>query len=89
MSTDVRIATPDDARVIAEILVASWQEGYRGQMPDSYLTSLSADARETRWVQSLGDSTAVLLAEHAGKPLGFVSYRPSRDHDAPETGGEI
>lgn len=89
MSTDVRIATPDDARVIAEIHVASWQEGYRGQMPDSYLKSLSADARETRWVQSLGDSTAVLLAEHAGKPLGFVSYRPSRDHDAPETGGEI
>jgi GNAT superfamily N-acetyltransferase len=31
----------------------------------------------------------VLLAEHAGKPLGFVSYGPSRDHDAPETGGEI
>ena len=89
MSTKVRIATADDARAIAEIHVASWQEGYRGQLPDSYLKSLSADARETRWARSLRDGTAVLLAEHAGKPLGFVSYGPSRDDDAPETCAEI
>jgi ribosomal protein S18 acetylase RimI-like enzyme len=89
VSTGVRIATPDDARAIAEIHVASWQEGYRGQLPDSYLKSLSADARETRWAQSLRDGASVLLVEHAGKPLGFVSYGPSRDDDAPETGGEI
>lgn len=89
MSPDVRIATPDDARAIAEIHVASWQEGYRGQLPDSYLKSLSADARETRWAQSLRDGAAVLLAEHAGNPVGFVRYGPSRDDDAPETGGEI
>ena len=31
----------------------------------------------------------MLLAEHACKPLGFVSYGPSRDDDAPETGAEI
>ena len=89
MSTDVRIATPDDARAIAEIHVTSWQEGYRGQLPDSYLKSLSADARETRWAQSLRDGAAVLLAKHAENPLGFVTYGPSRDDDAPETCGEI
>lgn len=89
MSTDVRIATSDDARAIAKIHVASWQEGYRGQLPDSYLKSLSADARETRWAQALRDGGSVLLAEHACKPLGFVSFGPSRDDDAPETGAEI
>jgi ribosomal protein S18 acetylase RimI-like enzyme len=89
VSTDVRIATPNVARAIAEIHVASWQEGYRGQLPDSYLKSLSADAREARWAQSLRDGAAVLLAEHAGKPLGLMSYGPSRDDDAPETRGEI
>jgi ribosomal protein S18 acetylase RimI-like enzyme len=89
VSKDVRIATPDDARAIAEIHVASWQEGYRGQLPDSYLKSLSADTREATWAQSLSDGAAVLLTEHAGKLLGFVSYGPSRDDDAPETGAEI
>jgi ribosomal protein S18 acetylase RimI-like enzyme len=89
VSADARIATPNDARAIAEIHVASWQGGYRGQLPDSYLKSLSVDARETRWAQSLRDGASVLLAEHAAKPLGFVSYGPSRDDDAPETGGEI
>ena len=89
MSTGNRIATPDDARAIAEIHVASWQEGYRGQLPDSYLKSLSVDARETRRAQALRDGASVLLAERAGKPIGFVSYGPSRDDDAPETGAEI
>ena len=89
MSTGVRIATPDDARAIAEIHVASWQEGYRGQLPDSYLKSLSADAREKMWAKALRDGASVFLAEHARKPLGFVSFGPSRDDDAPETGAEI
>ena len=89
MSTDVRIATSDDARAIAEIHVASWQEGYQGQLPDSYLKSLSADARETRWAQALRNGAAVLLAEQAGKPAGFVAYGPCRDDDAPAACGEI
>jgi len=89
VSTVVRIATPEDARAIAEIHVASWQEGYRGQLPDNYLNSLSAEAREKMWAQALREGVSVLLAEHAGKPLGFVSFGPSRDDDAPETSGEI
>jgi hypothetical protein len=74
VSTDVRIPTPDDARAIAEIHVASWRDGYRGQLPGGYLKSLSSDARETRWAQFLRDGAAALLAERAGKPLGFVTY---------------
>jgi hypothetical protein len=65
------------------------REGYRGQLPDSCLKSLSADAREARWAQSLRDGASVLLAEHGGKAHGFVSYGPSRDDDTPETGAEI
>ena len=89
VSTGVRIATPEDARAIAVIHVASWQEGYRGQLPDSYLKSLSADAREKMWAQALCEGVSVLLAEKAGKPLGFVSFGPSRDDDAPKAGAEI
>jgi L-amino acid N-acyltransferase YncA len=89
VSTELRIAGPSDARAIAEIHVASWREGYRGQLPHSYLKSLSADGREKRWTQSLRDGASVLLAEQAGKPLGFVSYGASRNDDALKTGGEI
>ncbi len=89
MSTHVRVATSDDARTIAEIHVASWQEGYRGQLPDGFLKSLSIDARQARWAQSLRDGAGVLLAEQAGEAVGFVMFGPSRDDDAPTNCAEI
>ena len=41
------------------------------------------------WAQALCEGVSVLLAEKAGKPLGFVSFGPSRDDDAPKAGAEI
>mgnify|MGYP001793461532 CR=1 FL=1 len=89
MITRVRVATSKDARTIAEIHVASWQEGYRGQLPDGFLKSLSVDARQARWAQSLRDGAGVLLAEQAGEAVGFVMFGPSRDDDAPANCAEI
>ena len=41
----IREATPDDARAIAEVHVASWRWAYRGDLPAEFLDGLSVDDR--------------------------------------------
>ena len=79
----IRTATPDDARSIARVHIASWREAYAGIIPDEYLASLDVAAREQRWNDILGDSTwTTWIAEIAQRTVGFASLGPSRDEDA-------
>ena len=45
----IRPAIPADARPIAEVHVRTWQEAYRGIVPDAVLDALDVDDRERRW----------------------------------------
>ena len=75
----IRPATTDDAVGIAGVHVRSWQEAYAGIVPDDY-------ARARRWAQQLAEGPAdhvrTIVAESAGRLLGFASYGPARDEDA-------
>ena len=42
--TVIREATPEDARAIATVHVASWRTTYRGLLRDAYLDSLDLEA---------------------------------------------
>jgi ribosomal protein S18 acetylase RimI-like enzyme len=74
----VRAATPEDAAVIARIHVDAWRAAYRGQTPDAYLDSLSAEERERTWAGTLArpGPGKVLVTERL---TGFCFYGPSRD----------
>jgi len=74
----VRAATPDDAAVIARIHVDAWRAAYRGQIPQPYLDSLSADERTRTWAGTLArpGPGRVLVTEML---TGFSFYGPSRD----------
>lgn len=47
----IRSATFEDCRAVAEVHVESWQNAYRGTLPEEYLASLSVAERETMWRQ--------------------------------------
>ena len=89
----VRRASPDDARAIAEVVVTGWQTAYRGILPDEFLDSLRADAREAAWREMLGrdadGGTPAWVAEGSGRVVGFVSSGPPRDEDVPRSAAEI
>jgi ribosomal protein S18 acetylase RimI-like enzyme len=86
----VRRAGPGDAHAIAAIHVRSWQQAYAGIVPQSYLDSLSVEAREAMWQQNLErQSSETLVAEHDGKVLGWIRVGPSRDQDARPSTGEL
>ncbi|MBI3649048.1 MAG: GNAT family N-acetyltransferase [Actinobacteria bacterium] len=87
----IREATPDDARAIAEVHVASWRWAYRGLIPDDFLANLSVQEREARWREGLSDAgRGCFVAEDAtGGIVGFASYGPPEDEGAPEEAGEV
>ncbi|HEX9268613.1 MAG TPA: GNAT family N-acetyltransferase [Candidatus Limnocylindria bacterium] len=91
MTAIIRPAVVADARAIAEVHIRSWQEAYRGQLPDAWLDGLSAqlERREARWRETLAGrhGERSFVAERDGRLIGFVLVVPSLDDDAtPDTG---
>jgi len=88
----VRRAEVDDARIIAEIHVASWRETYAGTMPSSVLAALDVDEREARWRDLLAAATqgaddAVFLVQRIGAPpAGFASCGRQRSEKLTRVG---
>jgi ribosomal protein S18 acetylase RimI-like enzyme len=87
---ELRGASAEDCRTIAEVHVASWKAAYSELLPREYLSRLSVDGREAFWRQSLAaGNSEVIVALAEAKVVGFVSFGRSRDADAPAQAGEI
>ena len=87
----LRDAELSDAPALARISVDGWQQGYAGLLPQAYLDALDVDARLRGWLGVLETSDVrPLVAEAAGRVVGFASFGPSRDDDAdPARIGEV
>lgn len=88
----IRAAVAIDSHAIASIHVRSWQDAYRGQVPDHILDSLSVEDWEQRWRGRFADSdrgVRVWLAERGGRAVGFASTGPARDENAATNSGEV
>ena len=82
-----------DAAGIAEVQVASWGAGYRGQIPDTYLDALDVEQRTGAWRQILGSSEwpqrGALVLERERAVIGFVHVGPGRGDDLSPATGEV
>lgn len=88
----VRKAKLEDAKGIARVHVETWQSAYKGQIPDSYLDSLSVVHRSERWRDILSkpeDNATTIVAEVDGRIVGFCSVSHCRDDDMPKDTGEL
>ena len=78
----VRRATAGDGRGIATVRVRSWQAGYRGLVPATYLASMSINdnaERTERYLQSPGRSTHWVCVADT-KTVGWAAtYATPRD----------
>ncbi|MGH2938550.1 MAG: GNAT family N-acetyltransferase [Solirubrobacterales bacterium] len=88
----LREARRGDELAVAGVHVRSWQEAYRGLMPDEYLDALDPRDRAARYTFESGDpaapTTVLAVGEEGGEEvlLGFTTFCPSRDADAPGVG---
>jgi GNAT superfamily N-acetyltransferase len=75
---NVRAASVQDARALAEVHVASWQSSYCGIVPDALLKGLSIEPREALWQGLLAapkPSSAITLVgcDAHGRVVAFIS----------------
>jgi GNAT superfamily N-acetyltransferase len=86
----IRPAVPDDAKAIARVHVASWQEAYRSILPTDFLANLSVEKRQAMWTESIRIGLPhVLTAEIAGELVGFSAIGASRDDADVATAYEV
>jgi len=83
-SVVIRPARHEDARTLAEVHALTWEEAYRGLVPDEVIDGRSVEERERIWHEMLdrGDSVH-RVGEVDGVVAGFVSIGPTREHDRP------
>ena len=87
---NIRPAVESDALSVARVHVYSWQEAYRGIVPDAYLESLSVEKRESMWRVAIANGTPELWVADSGPEIsGWAAFGPSRDIDAARSCGEL
>jgi GNAT superfamily N-acetyltransferase len=70
-----RLAIPADVERIAALHARSWQETYRGIMPDDYLDNDVADERLAVWQERFAETPAnrrIIVAEAGNELAGFA-----------------
>lgn len=82
----VRAANLNDVQAIARIHVDTWYTTYKGIIPDTYLSKLSYQQRESAWQKILDDTTHsnqfVYVAEsNSGEIIGFADGGKERTGD--------
>ncbi len=86
----LRHAVPGDEPAVAAVHVASWQAGYAGLLPASYLGSLRPDDRADRYTfgdRSAGHAATVVATEDS-EIVGFATAGRARGADC-EGCGEL
>ena len=79
----LRLATPDDARAIAELHLASWRSAYREFLPPGVLEALELAPHVTEWRRRVGvPKVRIDLVELEGTLIAFCAHGPSGDPDA-------
>jgi ribosomal protein S18 acetylase RimI-like enzyme len=76
----IRPAQPEDAAAVAAVHVRSWQVGYRGLLPDEYLSNLRPAERMARYTFGSTDPRvpATIVAIEGGAICGFATIGADR-----------
>jgi len=79
----IRSATSSDARDIAEIHYAGWQNAYGALVPPEQMAAKHPDRRVAFWQTRIADPADIVLIAHdeAGRAQGFIHGGKVVDHD--------
>jgi GNAT superfamily N-acetyltransferase len=81
----LRDAQPSDADAVARVHVLTWQNAYRGLLPDAYLDALRPEERARRYTFGGADPSAprTLVALVGAELVGFATVCVAREEGAP------
>ncbi len=84
MKIQIRRAIRGDETAIAQVHIQSWQEAYKGLIPQDFLDALpnELDDRIKMWMNILANPKRwAWVAESANGIAGFILFGPPRDPD--------
>lgn len=80
---NVRAARPADAHDIAQVHVRSWQDAYRGLLPQDFLDDLAVEDRRDMWSRVLTSTNEprqrTFVATTSNEVVGFAHVGPATD----------
>ena len=87
----IRKAAPEDAGKLGLIHVKTWQEAYKGIVPEEKLNNMSPDNSAEFFRENLGDdeNIEVGVVEIEKELAGFITIGKCRDDDLNNNTGEI
>ncbi|MFE7463208.1 GNAT family N-acetyltransferase [Streptomyces sp. NPDC057499] len=78
-----RRARPDDASMVADVYVRSWQSAFAGLVPQHYLDAMEPTREESSWKKRIAETrwpmSGVLVAETEAEIVGFAGFGPSQE----------
>lgn len=79
---NIRLASPEDARLLARIHVDSWRAAYRELVPAATLEKFTYEWREACFREALSTGAEeTYLVEQEGDTVGILTLGPARDPD--------
>ncbi len=66
---EIRLATPEDAKFVADIRVSTYQTSYRGYLPDDFLDSLKIDDDIIKMTEEYLKDGMMYLAIEDNRPV--------------------
>jgi len=85
MDVACRPAAPADVPAIAAVRIRSWQQAYRGSVPQDYLNALDVDAEIARREGRPLDGQHVAVVD--GSVVGWLHVRPYRADEGEDVPG--
>jgi ribosomal protein S18 acetylase RimI-like enzyme len=84
----LRLAEPEDALAVARVHVRAWQAGYRGLLPEEYLSALRVEERASRYTfgRSEPGQPTTIVAVDADVIVGLAGFGKARDAELPDDG---
>ena len=78
LAPQIRTATSGDASGIARVQVVTWQQTYRGILPDTFLDTLDVERSAESWRSVVADRRRVTHVVDSMGIVGFCTSGPSR-----------
>ena len=78
LAPQIRPATSGDAPAIARVQVLTWQQTYRGILPDAFLDGLDVERSTDSWRAVVADRRRITHVVDGPGIVGFCTAGPSR-----------
>lgn len=78
LAPQIRAATSGDAPGIARVQVLTWQQTYRGILPDAFLDALDMERSAESWRAVVADRRRITHVVDGPGIIGFCTAGPSR-----------